>query len=814
MKRIFKSKILSVLLTMAMMLTILPVVTPATAEDAIYEPMIAAGYGYSLALKNDGTVWAWGDNEAGQLGDGTTTQRNAAVQVSGLAGVSAIAAGYMHSLALKSDGTVWAWGLNNHGQLGDGTQTDRYIPVQVPGLTDVIAIAAGEYHCLALKNDGTVWAWGDNEFGQLGDGSTTDRHTPVQVSGLSGVIAVAAGGLYSLALKSDGTVWAWGDNYRGQLGDGSTTDRHTPVEVSSLTGVTAISAGYLHSVALKNDGTVWAWGYNNYGQLGDGSTTRRPTPVQVSGLTGVSAIEAGDQHCLALKNDGTVVAWGNNYFGQVGDGTQTNRSTPVQVSGLDGVGVVAVAAGGFHSLALKSDGTVVAWGRNLYGELGDGTTTDKYTPVQVENANGTPLNLSPTIVKPPDTTPPTLSLGSVDRTSDTTATIGFTTDEAGTAYYLVADSEATAPTSAAVKAGTSLGSVTAGAVTGKAVTLTAGAKDIYVVVEDAAGNISNPLKIAAAAYVTTTSPGAPKNLVLTPGDGTITAAWQSPDDDGGTPITGYLVQILGVDASPVALSASTLTYTWDTLANGTQYSVTVWAVNAVGSGSSADDECTPAAPEPPTYSLTVSAGAGGTVSGTGSGDYAAGTAVSVTAVPGSGYHFDGWTVSGAAITGGDTANPAAFDMPAGAVTLTANFAQDDDTPPEPPAPPDEYTVTVTGSHADPSGAGDYEEGATVTINAGTRTNYTFDGWTTSSDGVVFADASGATTTFAMPANDVTVTANFAQDDDTPPEPPVPADEYTVIVNGSYADPSGAGDYEEGATVTINAGTSTQTEQNS
>ena len=204
--------------------------------------------------------------------------------ISGLSDVTAIAGGANHTLALKSDGTVWAWGSNFHGQLGDGSNTDRTTPVQVSGLSDVTAIAGGGDHAIALKSDGTVWAWGFNFYGQLGDGSNTDRTTPVQVSGLSDVTAIAGGYEHTIALESNGTVWTWGLNDHGQLGDGTTTIRTTPLPVSGLRGVTTIAGGYEHTIALKSDGTVWAWGYNLYGELGDSTTTQRTTPVQVSNL--------------------------------------------------------------------------------------------------------------------------------------------------------------------------------------------------------------------------------------------------------------------------------------------------------------------------------------------------------------------------------------------------------------------------------------------------------------------------------------------------------------------------------------------------
>jgi len=221
-----------------------------------------------------------------------------------LAKVVAVAAGPNHSVALKDDGTVWAWGYNYHGQLGDGTTTDRTTPVQVSSLAGVTAIATGGSvygsHTLAMTSDGTVWAWGYNYYGQLGDGTTTNRTTPVQVSGLMDVTRIAAGGYHNLALMSDTTAYAWGHNAQGQLGDGTWTSRPTPVLVSGLTDVTRISAGEAHSLAIRADGTAWAWGYNIAGQLGVGSTTEHNTPAAIAGMTGAASVAAGGGHSLFL----------------------------------------------------------------------------------------------------------------------------------------------------------------------------------------------------------------------------------------------------------------------------------------------------------------------------------------------------------------------------------------------------------------------------------------------------------------------------------------------------------------------------------
>lgn len=293
---------------------------------------IAAGGESNFARKSDGTVWAWGSNAYGQLGDGSVRYSPIPIVSPELSDFTeAIAARDDNSLAIKEDGTVWAWGNNARGQLGDGTTTVRSAPVQVTGLTDVISVVAGDHHSLALKEDETVWAWGDNSYGQIGDSTKTNRSTPVQVIGLTDVISVAAGDSHSLAVKEDGTVWAWGDNARGQLGDSTKIYKSAPVQVLGLTGVISVAAGDSHSLALKEDGTVWAWGFNARGQLGDGTTTDRSTPVQITGLTGVIRIVTGGNHSLAIKEDGIVWAWGNNYYNQLGLPYVEVYRSPIQI---------------------------------------------------------------------------------------------------------------------------------------------------------------------------------------------------------------------------------------------------------------------------------------------------------------------------------------------------------------------------------------------------------------------------------------------------------------------------------------------------
>ena len=366
-------------------------------------PKIVAGEEHSLLLRADGTLWAWGNDSYGQLGQDRLVQSPTPIPVRGLPAIKKFASASGHNLALSREGVVWAWGTNRHGQLGDGGTSERATPVAISGLSGVSTLAVGYAHSLALKADGTVWAWGSNSSGQLGDASMTDRHAPVQVSGLSGVVEIAAGIAFSLARKSDGTVWAWGNDTSGQLGDGYSYNHSTPVQIEGLSGVKGIAAGghpkYFRvdgsvqdddgfGLALMNDGSVWAWGVNSFGQLGDGTQKSYPSlPAPVKGLSGVAAVAAGNSHSLALKSDGTVWAWGWNGYGQLGDGTLEIRATPVRSAGLSGVTAVAASQG--HSLALTGSGVAWAWGSNFFGELGDASNTARVVPVQVLGLSGT-----------------------------------------------------------------------------------------------------------------------------------------------------------------------------------------------------------------------------------------------------------------------------------------------------------------------------------------------------------------------------------------------------------------------------------------
>jgi alpha-tubulin suppressor-like RCC1 family protein len=352
------------------------VTVSSTAPDSP-QTLPLSGFGVTN-LPSAGAVIDWGYNAQGQLGNNSTTSSSTPVAPQGLpAPVISVSGGNEYSLALLADGSVWAWGYNNHGAIGNGLiNSVIYTNPVKTNIKGVIALASGGYHALALKSDGSVWAWGYGGNGTLGYGLTINTGTPQPVlntdfSAVKGVKAIAAGNDFSLLLKNDGTVWAFGSNNYGQLGLGNTSSRYNPVQVPLSGTVTAVSAGGYHSLALKSDGTVLAWGRNDYGQLGDGSSTiNRTTAVPVAGLSNITGLGAGGFHSLAVKNDGTAWAWGLNDNAQLGTGNIINQNTPVQIPTLRGI---AGLYGSYKSsMALKQDGTIWTWGQNQYNELGDG----------------------------------------------------------------------------------------------------------------------------------------------------------------------------------------------------------------------------------------------------------------------------------------------------------------------------------------------------------------------------------------------------------------------------------------------------------
>ena len=328
----------------------------------------------------DGDLFSWGSNQFGQLGDGTKDDRRLPESVTPdfPAEVVAVAAGGYHSLALLDDGTVWAWGRNSQGELGNGDAGDSYTPTQVPGLPAITAISAGGYHSMALDEDGTIWTWGYNSNGQLGNGSFVSAESPIQLPTLTDVVDIAAGYFHTLALTENGTVFAWGFNDRGQLGIGSGPDQPTPTVVAfpndpEIVNV-ASGAGSHNSLAIAADGTLYQWGRDLAGSV------HRYAPVMVEGISDVVDASAGIHHVQALTANGAVYGWGQNVYS--GTDTPEISDTPRWV--MDDA--VTVVAGGYHGLAIDSTGALWSWGGNADGQLGTGTSDYASSPVLVETS--------------------------------------------------------------------------------------------------------------------------------------------------------------------------------------------------------------------------------------------------------------------------------------------------------------------------------------------------------------------------------------------------------------------------------------------
>ena len=536
----------------------------------------ANGNGYSLALSADGTVYTWGRNEYGQLGNGVTATNSpvpVAVKTAGtpMEGktIVQISAKVWYALALASDGTVYSWGFNSWGQLGNGTSgtaNNASAPVAVKtagtpmeGKT-IVQVAAGATHSLALATDGTIYAWGKNEYGQLGNDSTTNSPVPVAVktagTPMDGktIIQIHAGYEHSLALASDGTVYAWGRNNSGQLGKNDATDTHIPAAVQTLGTpmagkvIVQLAAGNSQSMALASDGTVYTWGWNQYGQLGNGTTTNSRIPVAVvttgtplAGKT-ISQIAAGNAHALAMTDDGTVYTWGWNQYGQLGNNSTINSSLPVIVkttgTPLAGKMITQIASGGSpNSLVLANDGTMYTWGWGQHGQLGNGTIgTDAKTPLAVSTA-------------PPSALAPSAPKVTFDGIEATNVTIVNSTTIT-----------ATTPAHAA------------------------GLVDVAIDLGDG-DELYKTAKTSSYRYATV--PDAPTNLATAPLDNAVRLTWTAPANNGGSPITDYVIQYSadgGITWSTYSHIASTSTTVTIPFLTPTTYTFRVAAVNTIGTG--------------------------------------------------------------------------------------------------------------------------------------------------------------------------------------------------------------------------------------
>lgn len=412
--------------------------TPLQVGTATNWRSVSVGDQFTLGIRTDGTLWAWGGNNRGQLGDGTTSEHDSPEQIGAATNWVSVSAGGGSTVAMRSDGSLWAWGDNTDGQVGDGTIGGlRMWPEQIGYTGDWKTAGTGQAGVVwAIRTDGTLWTWGTNQVGQVGDGSQTDRPVPTEIgsaatwksatvggghvvatgtdatlwswgynsngqvgNGTSGgnVLApaligpahnwkaVSAGQYHTVIIRTDGSLWAWGDNAAGELGDGTTVSQNTPERIGTATTWQSVSAGFGATFAIQANGTLWGWGTNGYGQLGDGaSTTISPTPEEIGYPYTWKSVSTNGFHALAIRSDGTLWAWGYNFQGQLGDGSTTNQISPEQIGSA--TTWASVSAGLTDSVATRTDGTLWAWGDNSFGQLGDGTTAQRDVPTQVGTA--------------------------------------------------------------------------------------------------------------------------------------------------------------------------------------------------------------------------------------------------------------------------------------------------------------------------------------------------------------------------------------------------------------------------------------------
>jgi len=346
------------------------VLNPTQISNDSNWAFVSAGELYSLAIKKDGTLWAWGRNTDGQLGDGTTTQRNTPVQIGTATDWVGVYAGYAHSIARKSDNSLWAWGRNTSGQLGINSTAVQQTPIQVGTDTNWQTVSVGRNHTVAIKNNGELWSWGSNIVGQLGLGNYTNQLAPVRV-GLDTWKAIEAGDYHIIGIKSDNSLYSWGDNFSGQLGLGDTTERTSPVQIGTATDWKTIATGLYNTYAINTTGALWACGDGFKGQIGIGNFNQQNSLVQVGTATDWYSVFAGNEFSVAQKAIGSFYSWGDNQSGQLGNGTSLPNTTGQSTPGTMGcAGNILAFDGVDDRVRIANNGT---------GVLGDNSLNESYT---------------------------------------------------------------------------------------------------------------------------------------------------------------------------------------------------------------------------------------------------------------------------------------------------------------------------------------------------------------------------------------------------------------------------------------------------
>jgi len=334
---------------------------------------VSAGYEHTVVIKENGELWAWGNNENGQLGDGTIIERHSPVRIGTDTDWVSVFTGYNHTMAIKENGELWAWGKNENGKLGVITDEDKDIlsPIKVGIATDWELLSAGSCHTMAIKKNGELWAWGLNSYGRLGDGSSyMQRQYPVQIG--TDWKSVSAGENHTVAIKINGELYTWGNNWSGQLGDSTNViSRQSLEKIGTDTDWLSVSGGQFHTMAINEKGELWAWGDNKSGQLGDGTNTERRSPVKIGTDTNWASVYAGVGYTIAIKTNGELWEWGSNIITLLAD----NTNIPVQI-GSD-ADWSSLSAGGTFAVATNANGELWTWGLNTHGQLGDGSTNSE-----------------------------------------------------------------------------------------------------------------------------------------------------------------------------------------------------------------------------------------------------------------------------------------------------------------------------------------------------------------------------------------------------------------------------------------------------